>query len=355
MSDTSRTSDITSGRAGEDGLSRRTFLALGTGALLVAVAPGAPWRPRRRLHRRTIPVMGTLAEVAVVEDDPARARVAIEAALGELRRVEADMTRFEATSDVGRINAARVGVRVPVEAATAGVLAAGLRWARATDGRFDPGLARAVALWDVGHRRVPPPAEAVRRYAGRDLYRELEVADPPAGGAGSGGAASAVARPGTQASVVRLHADVAVDLGGIGKGHAVDRAVGALRAHGIRAGMVNAGGDLYALGRSPDGDAWRVGVRSPDDPTRLVGELEVTDRAVATSGDYERYFEHDGLRYHHLLDPATGAPRRGPDHSLTVTADRCLTADAAATACFGLAREEARRLLSGTAPDAALV
>ena len=350
MSDASHARSTTSGRAGEDGLSRRTFLALGTGALLVAVAPGVPWRPRRRLHRRTIPVMGTLAEVAVVEDDPVRARVAIEAALEELRRVEAAMTRFEATSDVGRVNAAGVGVRVPVEAATAGVLAAGLRWARATDGRFDPGLARAVALWDVGRRRVPPPDGTIRRYAGRDLYRELEVADLPADGAGAG-----LARPGGEASVVRLHADVAVDLGGIGKGHAVDRAAGALRAHGIRDGMVNAGGDLYALGRSPEGDPWRVGVRSPDDPTRLSDELEVTDRAVATSGDYERYFEHDGLRYHHLLDPATGAPRRGPDHSLTVTADRCLTADAAATACFGLAREEARRVLAAAAPDASVV
>lgn len=341
--------DVDRAHGGSDGLSRRTFLALGTGALLVAVTPAALWRTRRRLHRRTIPAMGTLAEVAVVAEDEARARIAIEAALAELRRVDRTMTRFDAASEVGRVNAAGVGVRTPVGAETAAVVAAGLRWARATGGRFDPGLARAVALWDVGSRRVPPPDEAVRRYAGRDLYRELEVAgprdasaDPSAPGAGR------------RAAVVRLHPDVGVDLGGIGKGHAVDRAVAALRAHGVRDGMVNAGGDLYAMGRSPDGDPWQVGIRSPDDPTRLAGELAVRDRAVATSGDYERYFEHDGLRYHHLLDPATGGPRRGSGHSLTVTADRCLTADAAATACFGLPRDEARRLLAAAAPDVSL-
>ena len=320
------------------GFTRRAFVSVGAGALLVAATPAFLRREPRRVHRRTLPVMGTLAEVVVVEEDAGRARSAVEAAFRELRRVDRVMTRFDASSDVGRVNAGPTGRRIAVSPATAGVVGAGLRWAEASDGRFDPGLARAVALWDVGRRQVPPPEEAVRRYAGRDLHRELAVEEEGPGGA----------------ALVRLHPDVGVDLGGIAKGHAVDRAVGALRAHGIRDGMVSAGGDLYALGRSPEGDRWRVGIRDPDDPTRLVGETEVEDRAVATSGDYEQFFEHAGRRYHHLLDPTTGAPRRTPAGSVTVTARRCLDADAAATACFGLGTREAEELLERASADAAL-
>jgi FAD:protein FMN transferase len=82
-----------------------------------------------------------------------------------------------------------------------------------------------------------------------------------------------------------------------------------LRGWGISGGLVNAGGDLYALGRSREGEPWRVGIRDPDDPARLMGVLDVEDEAVATSGDYEEFFEHGGRRYHHLLDPITAAPR----------------------------------------------
>jgi thiamine biosynthesis lipoprotein len=305
--------------------------------------------------------MGTLAEVVVADHDVGRARTAIEAALDELRWVGRVMSRFDKDSDVGRINTGAVGEPVRVTAATAAVVSAGLRWADASDGRFDPGLARAVALWSVGHRDVPPPAEAVSRFAGRGLYRELEVAEldteaPVTQLGSSSHPVGPLARSRSEGAVVlRRHADVGVDLGGIAKGYAVDRAAAALRRHGVRNGMVNAGGDLYALGRSPDGDPWKVGIRSSRDPSRLAGEIEVTDRAVATSGDYEQSFEHDGRLYHHLLDPETGEPRRSSTHSLTVTAVDCLTADAAATACFGLPRREARRLLSGSAAGATLV
>jgi len=147
---------------------------------------------------------------------------------------------------------------------------------------------------------------------------------------------------------------IALDLGGIAKGHGVDRAAEALRAHGIDRGLVNVGGDLVAIGESEDGDPWRVGVRAPDDPTGLERTLEVVDAAVATSGDYERMFHHGGEQYHHLLDPATAAPRRSTTHSVTVIADTCMTADAAATAAFGMSPERARALFSSCAGNARL-
>lgn len=328
--------------SGERSLSRRRFVAVGAGIFVVAVLPAVAFRRSRRLYRRTIPVMGTLAEVGVVDDDAARAEAAIQAALAELRWVDGTMSRFSRTSDVGRVNAAAVGVRTPVHAETARVVAEGLSWAEASGDRFDPGLARALALWDVDHRHRPPAREAVAAFAGQALYRELAVERPRGEGD----------RPGY---IIRRHPEVGVDLGGIAKGHAVDRAVLALRRHGVSDGMVNAGGDLYALGSSPEGGPWRVGIRSPSDPSSLIGQLDVTDRAVATSGDYEQYFDYRGRRYGHILDPKTAAPWRTDVHSVTVLADHCMAADAGATAVFGASVPESAAILRRAAPDASRV
>jgi thiamine biosynthesis lipoprotein len=296
---------------------RRDLLALGVGAFVVATVPFA-LRGRRRLVQRRVPLMGTLAELAVVHEDERLAHAALDAALDELCAVEATMSRFLPSSDVGRANRKAAQAPVVVSRPTATVLGAALRWAEATDGAFDPCLGRAVGLWDVTHRKAPPPAPRVRALAGRRLHRALELEEWRG-------------QP-----VVRFRdKDIAIDLGGIAKGYGVDRAVAALRDHGIENGLVNVGGDLYALGESEDGDPWRVGVRSAEDPTRLSTTLTLSDMAVATSGDYERYFRHEGKHYHHLLDPTTGAPRRTRAHSLTVTAFTCMTADAAATARFG--------------------
>ncbi|MGD2216928.1 MAG: FAD:protein FMN transferase, partial [Gemmatimonadales bacterium] len=120
-------------------------------------------------------------------------------------------------------------------------------------------------------------------------------------------------------------------------------------------GLVNVGGDLYALGTSEDGDPWKVGIRDPDDPEGLVGTVEVSDRAVATSGDYIQYFQYAGRRYHHMLDPATGEPRRASMRSVTIMADDCISADAAGTAIFGMPAAQARSLLQLRAPGARVV
>lgn len=315
---------------------RRDVLTLGVGAFVVASIPLAA-RPPSRLVRRSVPVMGTVAEVAVIHAAPARAQAAIDAALEVLRQVERQMTRFEDGSDIGRANRLAAREPVPVGAATAFVLGEACAWAEAAGGEFDPCLGRATGLWDVGRRRVPPPAAEVDRFAGRRLHRALEV----------------TAWRGTPA--VRFHdADVAVDLGGIAKGYAVDRAVEALRARGIAQALVSAGGDLYALGESERGEPWRIGIRSPHaaDPAAaevaggpLAGEVQVSDMAVATSGDYLQYFTHGNRRYHHLLDPRTGAPRLTTVRSLTVAASTCLAADAAATALYGMEAGRAERVL----------
>ena len=317
--------------------SRREFVALGIGAFVVAATPIGFLR-RRGLVRRTVSLMGTLAELAVVHRHPRYAHAAIDAAIEELRRVDRTMTRFSPDSDVGRANSMAAGRPVAVSTGTACVLGEALRWARSSAGAFDPCLGRAVELWDVANRNEPPASDRIETLRGRRLYHALEVE--------SSGSAPRV----------RFHdEDVHIDLGGIGKGYGVDLAAEALRAYGVSDALVSVGGDLYALGRSEDGDAWQVGIRSPADPTRLAHVISVSDAAVATSGDYIQFFDYRGRRYHHLLDPRTAEPRRSRARSLTVVADTCMAADAAATACFGMARGEAASLLRAVAPGARIV
>jgi thiamine biosynthesis lipoprotein len=316
--------------------SRREILALGVGAFVVAALPLARHRPR--LVRRTVPGMGTLLEVAVVHRDAHYAEAAVDAAIAAMAAVERTMTRFERGSDIGRLNTRPSREAVLLSPATATVIRAALDWAQASEGAFDPCLGRVSELWDVEHRHRPPPPAAYRRLAGRQLYRSLDL-DTWQG----------------HPAARRTDPDVQVDLGGIAKGYAVDRAVTTLREWGIEQALVNAGGDLYAMGESERGEPWRIGVRDPRDPARLMAVIPLADRAVATSGDYFRYFEYRGRRYHHLMDPQTAAPRLSREHSVSVAAATCMDADAAATAVFGMDLDQAARLLKAHAPGAELV
>lgn len=312
---------------------RREFLTIGSG---VFVALSLPLGLRRRmpLVKRSFPLMGTIAEVQVAHRDERLAEAAIDAALATLQSVEQMMTRFRPDSDIGRANLGAGREAIEVAAETALVIETALHWSSVSDGRFDPAIGAASELWDVLHRHEPPPEERVDRLASRGFWRKVDVAQYRG------------------APAVRFQdRDLHLDLGGIAKGYGVDRAVAALRARGIAHAIVTVGGDLYALGESPDGGPWRVGIRSPHDHNALAGTLQVADRAVATSGDYERFFRWHGQVYHHLIDPATGAPRRTPMHSATVLGADCMNADAAATAVFGLPHDVAlqvvRRVIRG--------
>ena len=303
------------------------MLFVGIGGLVAAV-PIARRRPLT-LIRRNVVVMGTIAEFAVAHRDPAQAHAGIEAAIAALRDVDARMSRFLPSSDVGRANLGAAAGPVAVSASTMTVLKESLGWAADSNGIFDPCLGRAIRLWDVAHRREPPPAAAMSPLANRRLYRFMDIGH-------RGGEA-----------VVRFGAEeVQIDLGGVAKGYGVDRAVEALRQHGIEHALVGAGGDLYALGRSPSGEAWHVGIQSPEDPASLAASVRLEDAAIATSGDYQQFFVYRHQRYHHLLDPATGAPRRTDQRSVSVVAGTCMAADAGATLAFGRPAEDVAPILA---------
>lgn len=312
---------------------RREFVTLGVGLFAALTLPAALLR-RTTLTRRTIPLMGTIAELQVAHRDERYAEAAIDAAIAELQRVEWLMSRFTATSDVGRANleADREGVAVSAETAT--VVRAALEWSVASDGRFDPAVGRVSELWDVLNRSVPPASGAVQRLAHRGLWRQVDVST-------MGGA------PAIRYASRDLH----LDLGAIAKGYGIDRATQVLRERKIAHAIVTVGGDLYALGGSPEGGPWTVGIRDPHNLTGIAQQLDVQDRAVATSGDYERFFRWHGVRYHHLMDPETAAPRRTRFHSATVLASRAMDADGASTSVFGLPRVDALAIARRHAHD----
>jgi thiamine biosynthesis lipoprotein len=174
----------------------------------------------------------------------------------------------------------------------------------------------------------------------------MEVAAGPAGGA--------VLRADPPARVTLSHgiATPALDLGGIAKGYGADQAARVLREHGVFRGLVNVGGDLVALGDGPGGRPWRVGVRDPRNPDGFLETLELTEESVATSGDYLRWFEHGGRRYHHILDGDTGMPVPSGIRTITVVAADAMTADAAATLAFARSGREVDAAFAGvpTAP-----
>ena len=314
-----------------DGLGRREFVGMALGAFVVASLPLARRRPAG-VVRRAMPVMGTIAQFAVVSRDERHAHAAIDAAMEELQCVERTMTRFTDHSDIGRANLAAARDAVAVSAETAFVTREGLRWASALDGRYDPAAGAIVKLWDVRNRHEPPADDRVAELAGRRFHRAVEA------GTYRGSPA------------LRYHDDGArLDLGSIAKGYGVDRAVHALRRHGIEKAIVVAGGDIYALGSAPDDEPWTIGIQSPTDERAIAGTLRLADRAVATSGTYRQFFRHGGRTYHHIMDPVTAQPRATAMQSLTIVADSVMRADAATTALFGMdegaiVRELARQL-----------
>jgi FAD:protein FMN transferase len=266
-------------------------------------------------------LMGTVVEIAALGPDPALLEGALNAAFAEIARIEALMSPHQPDSDVARLSAATDALEVAPE--TAEVIALGLQVAAASGGALDLGLGRVKALWAIETEtpRVPSRAE---------LAAALEGTGP-----------QALRLEGLR--VQKAQPALAVDLGAVAKGYAVDRAVAVLRAAGVSQASVNAGGDIYLLG-DHGGRPWRIGIQHPRKAGAVAATVLVADQAVVTSGDYERFFERDGVRYHHIFDPRTGLPA-DRCQSATVVAPTAALADALSTALFVLGPEEGLALV----------
>ncbi len=259
--------------------------------------------------------MGTTWSVKLVAPPTANAQALGAMAQRELDAVVAQMSPWEPLSDLSRYNRAAVGSWTSLPPAFAQVLACALETAEATDGAFDPTLGALIDLWGFGPRPfsgAPPELGEVAQARDNAGWRRL-VLD-----------GDALFQPG----------GLRLDLNGIAKGFAVDQVAAALDRAGARSYLVEVGGELRGTGAKPDGSPWWVELERPptanDDGPRTLVALH--GLSVATSGDYRRFFEHDGRRYAHTLDPATAAPVTHATVSVTVLHPECMRADAYATA-----------------------
>lgn len=298
--------------------------------LIVAVLALSWWRlqPADESLRRTRLLMGTVVEIVARGE---QADDAIEAAFAEMARLEKLLSRHLEDSDVSRLSASEKGGRVAAE--TAEVIALGLDVARISHGAFDLTLGRVKALWKMESDAPLVPSQQ-------------ELAD-----ALSGVGPQALTLTGEQVS--KRSPELQVDLGGIAKGYIVDRAVATLKQQGIRSAAVNAGGDMYLLGPNQD-RPWRIGIQHPRDSQAVLATVSVSDRAVVTSGDYERFFERDGVRYHHIFDPQSGLPSQ-LCQSVSILAESVALGDALATAVFVLGPRAGLKLIEKYPQTEALI
>lgn len=276
----------------------------------------------------TVSVYRPRAEAGLVPDDLA-------AAHDEVTAVDRMMSLYRADSELVALNAKAGGGPVAVSAPLFEVLLAAEHYARLSSGAFDVTVQPLVELWGfyrVERAAIPPPARILKA---KEQVGFARVALD------------------TKARTATLAAGTRIDLGAIAKGYAVDAALDALRARGVRAALVNLGGNIGVLGRRPDGKPWAVGIQHPR-ANRLIGRLLFWDGAVATSGDYDRYFEAAGKRYSHVLDPRSGWPADGV-YSLTVAAPNATAADALSTAGFVLGEGHGMALLDGCEGVAAVM
>lgn len=278
---------------------------------------------------RTGFAMGTLVQVRAYA--PAgRADEAVEAAMARIREVEAHMSVSVPSSDTAAVNRGAGGLPTKVGEDTLYVVKKALEYGALSGGKFDVAVGPLVQLWGIGtdHARVPAPSEIEAAKSLVD-YRGVKL-DDSAGTIG-------LEKPG-----------MALDLGAIAKGFAADKAAEALVEHGVRSAFIDLGGNILVVGSRPDGSPWRVGIQDPwRERGATFGVVPVRDAAVVSSGTYERFFEKDGKRYHHIIDPDTGYPAETGIASVTILAHRAVDADALSTTVFLLGPSRGMDLVTG--------
>lgn len=315
---------------------RRVVMALPLLGSAQLAGAGMPRNAPAPLERSARALMGTRVDMAVVAPGAKAQETgrAMDAAWNEMVRLARMMTRYADTSVVGAVNRAAGLHAVAVPPEMLAVLRTAQALSAQTQGAFDVTVG-ALRAWEFGaEAHLPDPAllEAERRLVG---YRGL-VLDAKAGTA-------QLARPG-----------MALDLGGIAKLPILSAGMQVLHAHGVDNALINGGGDVLVAG-SHQGKPWRVGLRDPLAPERMLGVLALEGTAiVASSGDYERYFMARGERQHHILDPATGRPTRGP-HGISLLARDVASVNGLGAAMMVLGGERAHALVQKNASVQALM
>ena len=289
------------------------------GLLAASIVPAATIKDARSR-------MGSDFEITAVHAQEAAARSAIDAAWAEIDRIEAMISSWREDSETSEVNR-NAGIRpVQVSPELFRLIRRAIKVSELTHGAFDITFAAAGDLWDFRADDPEVPSEEAIETVLRSVgYRKIHLDDEGQ-------------------TVFLENRGARIGFGAIGKGYAANRAVFVLKEHGVRGGLVSAGGDLVAFGRREDGEPWSIAIAHPRDRKRVLARIPLTEQAVVTSGDYEQYFIHEGRRYAHIIDPRTGWPASGLQ-AVTVICPDAELADALATATFVLGIEEGLALV----------
>ncbi|WP_413997323.1 FAD:protein FMN transferase [Maribacter sp. 2307ULW6-5] len=274
----------------------------------------------QHIFKKTTGLMGSRFELTVVAQDSASAHGHLDRAIGEIARIERLISSWDPRSQTTAINQNAGVAPVTVAPELYALIARALEISKATDGAFDITYAAMDRLWTFdGTMRVMPSPQAVAASVVKVGYGKVVLHE-------------------AEGSVYLPEKGMKIGFGAIGKGYAADRAKKLLQEAGVRAGIINAGGDMQAWGKQPNGSDWQVAITNPMDKNKAFALLPIGDRAVVTSGNYEKFVRINGTRYVHIIDPRTGYPSTGI-LSVSVFAPKAELADALATAIFVMGKE----------------
>jgi thiamine biosynthesis lipoprotein len=263
--------------------------------------------------------MGTVVEITLIGDDEDTTKKAALQAFQEIKRIEHLMSPWIESSDVSRINRAAGKEWQNVSLDTIKVIKKAEEVSELSEGGFDITVGPLVQLWRKARERgIPPEMEDVKKTVNLVNFRNLVVSP--------------------EGKILLKKKGMEIDLGGIAKGYAVDKAFSLLISLGYKNLIVNAGGDLRVGGTKLD-QPWSIGIQHPRESQNIITRISISDGAIATSGDYEKFFIHQGKRYHHILNPKDGFPAEGCQ-SVSMICKKGMMADALATAVFVLGPEK---------------
>lgn len=237
----------------------------------------------------------------------------------EIKRLDMLFSATNPESDIARINSGAGGF-VEVSQETADIVRQSVALSELTGGAFDITVYPLVLEWGFFSKDYKvPDGETISELLGEVGSSRIEV----------------------DGNRVKIEAGQKIELGAVAKGYLTDRISEILESHEIKRANISLGGNILVVGRRPDNNLWRIGLQDPSNPETHFGVLEAENTAAVTSGDYQRYFEEDGVRYHHIIDPSSGYPAASGIRSVMIVTDNGIEADAFSTAVFVMGRERA--------------
>ncbi len=265
------------------------------------------------VYKRVLKLMGNRFEISVVSDDESWASSRIDLAVAEISRIEKLLTTFSDDSQTNQVNAAAGIKPVKVDQEVFLLIQRSLKISELTQGAFDITYGSIdKSLWNFDtNMKSLPDAETARKTVSLINYKNV-VMDPE------------------HMTVMLKEKGMRIGFGGIGKGYAADRAKGILQQNGVNSGIVNAAGDLITWGAQPNGKPWTIGIADPNKQMTPFSTLNISNMAIATSGNYEKYAVINGKKYSHTIDPKTGLPVSGIK-SVSIICPSAEFADAMAT------------------------